>query len=85
MTQEEANYCQEWLKNYQEGSPFKTTAMVAMMGEIFVNTQEEKNDWKERMLKAGLPEGAISMPDDWDSLSEDEKEKRLNGAISILK
>ena len=85
MTQEEANYCQEWLKNYQEGSPFKTTAMVAMMGEIFGDTKEQKNDWKERMLKAGLPEGAISMPDDWDSLSEDEKEKRLNGAISILK
>ena len=25
----------------------------------------------------------VSFPDDWDSLSEDEKEKRLNKAIEI--
>jgi hypothetical protein len=37
------------------------------------------------MLKAGLDGSGLIMPKDWDSLSEDEKEARLNGAISQLK
>ena len=40
---------------------------------------KEKNDWKERMIKAGIPQ--IQMPEDWASLSEQEKEKRLNKII----
>lgn len=85
LTDEEAEACQKWLKDYTpNSSPLKSIAMVAMMGDFFGHTTEEKNDWKERMLKAGLPEGAITMPEDWDTLSEDEKQKRLDGAISIL-
>jgi hypothetical protein len=35
------------------------------------------------MIKAGLGEG-IMMPEDWDTLSEDEKEKRLDAVIGHL-
>ena len=63
----------------------KTVATVAMLGDIFGSNQKEKNDWKTRMLKAGLPEGALLMPEDWETLSEDDKEARLNGAIQQLK
>lgn len=62
----------------------KTIGIVAKMGELFTKNKKESNDWKARMLKAGFPEGAISMPEDWPTLSEDEKEKRLNAAINSL-
>ena len=62
----------------------KGLAMVAAMGEIFADTKEEKNNWKKKMLKAGLGEG-MNLPENWDTLTEDEKERRLNGAIDMLK
>ena len=71
-------------KKQRESSMLKTVANIAAMGEIFGNTPKEKNDWKARMLKAGIPEGALHMPEDWDKLSEDEKTKRLDGAIKVL-
>jgi hypothetical protein len=45
--------------------------------------EHEKNESKKRIIKAGLGD-AITFPDDWDSLSEDEKSRRLNGAINCL-
>jgi len=62
----------------------KNIAMVAKMGEIFGTNQKEKNDWKARMLKAGLENKGLIMSEDWNTLSEDEKEKRLNRAIEQL-
>lgn len=62
---------------------FSTVGKIAALGEIFANTPKEKNDWKARMLKAGLP--GLSIPEDWDSLSEEEKEKRLNKVIEFSK
>jgi len=69
--------------SYQEAQEkFGTIAAVAKMGEVLTTTQKEKNDWKKRMLKVGLPQ--LDVPEDWDTLSEDEKEKRLNNVISHL-
>ena len=62
---------------------FKTVAIVASLGSIFGTTKKEANDWKTRMLKAGLI--GISRPDDWEELSEEEKETRLNKVIKSLK
>jgi hypothetical protein len=66
-------------------STLKTVAMTAALGDVFGQTQKEKNDWKARMLKAGLGNSGLDMPEDWDTLTEDEKERRLNGAIAQLK
>lgn len=67
-------------------SQLRSVACVAMMGELLAgDTVKEKNDWKTRMLKTGIPQGALHMPEDWDTLSEDEKERRLNLAIKCLK
>jgi len=60
----------------------KTTAMVASLGAIFGGNQKESNDWKTRMLKAGLP--SLSMPSDWETLSEDEKTIRLDKVIKEM-
>ncbi len=65
--------------------PLRTVGMIAALGDIFSNTKKESNDWKARMLKAGLGNSGLSMPEDWDTLSEEEKEKRLNGAMGVLR
>jgi len=68
----------------QNSSILKTTGMIALLGDVFGNTKKEKNDWKARMMKAGLEGKGLTMPEDWDDLTEDEKEKRLNGAIECI-
>jgi hypothetical protein len=65
-------------------SEFKLIANIARMGEVLTEPQKEKNDWKVRMLKAGLENKGLIMPEDWEILSEAEKEKRLNKAIAEL-
>lgn len=67
------------------GREFKTVAMVASLGDIFGKTKKQSNDWKTRMLKAGLENKGFIMPDDWDELSEDEKTKRLDKVIKHLR
>lgn len=62
----------------------KRISMVASLGNIFGKTQKESNDWKTRMLKAGLETKGLIMPEDWDDLDEDEKQRRLDGVIEIL-
>ena len=66
-------------------SEFKTIGTIASLGEVFAKTKKEKNDWKLRMIKAGLGNRGLEMPEDWDKLSEKEKEKRLNAIIGHLK
>lgn len=62
---------------------FKMTGMVASLGDLFGQTTKEKNDWKSRMLKTGLP--GLDIPEDWSNLDEKEKENRLNKIIEITK
>jgi len=65
-------------------SQFQSTAMVASLGDVFGKTKKEKNEWKIRMIKAGLGQG-FQLPDDWDNLSEDEKGRRLDKIIKYMK
>jgi hypothetical protein len=57
---------------------------IAKMGELLTNNQKEANDWKTRMLKAGLENKGLIMPENWNELSENEKENRLNKVINEL-
>ena len=66
-------------------SQFNTIGMIAKMGDVLGKNKKEKNDWKTRMLKAGLENKGLIMPEDWDTLGENEKEKRLNNVIETLK
>ena len=63
----------------------KTVGIAAAFGEILCQTQEEKNEWKLRMLKAGLENRGLTFPDDFGNLPEDEKTRRLDSAISALR
>lgn len=66
---------------HEVDSMMKTVAFTAKLGEMLCQDKKEKNDWKARMLKAGLP--GLELPEDWESLSEDEKEARLNKIIGF--
>lgn len=55
----------------------KSVSMVCAFGQIMGGTQKEKNAWDKRMLGT-LP--GSNFPDDWDSLPEAEKTRRLKGA-----
>ena len=77
-------------KSQSETDPLRLGAMVASLGEVLCKDQKETNAWKKRMLSASSPkdptgEPALSFPDDWDSLPEDEKERRLNKAIETAR
>lgn len=63
---------------------FGTIATITMLGDVFGNDQKQKNDWKTRMLKAGLEHKGSIMPDDWNELNENEKENRLNKVIEAM-
>ena len=62
----------------------KSVAMVASLGDIFASNTKDKNAWKKRMLKAGLENKGLDMPEGFNELPEDEQEKRLNGAIAQI-
>ena len=64
---------------------FGNIAMIAKLGEIFHEGDKKGiNDWKARMLKAGLEPLGLMMPDDWGGLDEEVKEERLNALIGEL-
>ena len=67
----------------QVNKEFKTIGMIAQLGDVFGKTQKERIDWKKRMLKAGLPE--LDIPEDWETLSDKEKEARLDKVIELMK
>jgi len=68
------------LKEIEE--KFGAISSIAKLGNIMADTKEEKNKWKKRMLKAGIPE--LDFPKDWDTLDENEKEKRLDSIIKQM-
>jgi len=85
MTADQKKMAHEFLKkDHTDWTLFKSTAMVAQLGEVFGQTEKEKNDWKERMIKAGLGNKGLEMPDDWNTLTEAEKKKRLDKVIEFM-
>jgi len=73
------------LRDYKESSGFGTLAGIMALGNILCKDEKESNDWKLRMMQAGTPQGALIMPEDWDQLPEEEKARRLNGCIEVMK
>jgi len=65
-------------------SQFKMVAGIAKLGDVFGKDQKEKNDWKARMIKAGLGNKGLEMPENWDKLDEETKEARLNSVIALM-
>lgn len=86
LTPDERKLAVEYIKNYSEQTPaiFKSIKIITAIGEVLGKDQKERNDFMARIMKAGLEKRGLIMPDNWDTLSENEKERRLNGATSCL-
>ena len=73
-----------------ESDPLRLGAMVASLGDVLSKTKKESNAWKKRMLSASSPKdptGAplLDFPEDFDTLPEAEKERRLNKVIETAR
>jgi len=85
LSDEEKEICNEFAKgDHTDWSAFKMVGMIAKMGDVLCTDQEEKNDWKARMVRAGMENKGLVMPDDWNELNEDEKERRLDLVVNTL-
>lgn len=85
LSDKEKELCKEWAEgDHTDWSNFKMVSQIAKLGEVFCDNQKDKNNWKERMLRAGFEKKGLDIPDDWDKLSENEKEKRLNNVIECM-
>ena len=71
-----------FIEHYKEPNAFAAVGMVAAFGAIFGKDEKEANDWKKRMI-ATVP--GISMPEDFDSLPEAERARRLDAVIEVMK
>lgn len=68
-----------------KASLLRSVAMVAAIGKLLQPDDiKAQNDWDVRMMKAGLGEGMI-LPYNWNEIPEEEKRKRLDGALNVLK
>jgi hypothetical protein len=89
LSDEQRAVFKDYIKNYGDEDSkamMRSIGTVAMMGELMAgDSKKSKNDWKARMIKAGLGNKGLDMPEDWDRLSEDEKERRLNNVIGELR
>ena len=85
LSEKDKKLCKDYIENYKENdNTMSMTMRIASLGNLFCETKKEKNNWKKRMLKAGLENSGLSFPDDWDELSEDEKENRLNKTMRVM-
>lgn len=85
LSEEDKKLCEKFIEGDQtDWSGFNAVRGVAMLGDMMCDNQKDKNDWKTRMLKAGLENKGLIMPDDWDKLDENVKEKRLNMIIKMI-
>jgi len=82
---QEQELCHEYINgDHTDWSQIKAVSSLARMGDLLCETKKEKNDWKARMIKAGFEGKGLIMPSDWDTLSEDVKEKRLDLVINSM-
>jgi len=67
------------MKKKKNNDMLKTTSMVSMMFGLLATDKDKELDQKKRFFEiAGL-----TFPEDWDSLSNEEKEKRIKGVEQL--
>ena len=86
LSESDKKKCIKEIKKPRKTESFKALKGVLAIGNLLNidESKENQNKFKVRMIKAQFENCGIDFPDDWDTLSEDEKEKRLAGIESIL-
>lgn len=78
LTDTEKKEAMQYVETYKEdGGMLRMCSMVAAMGEVM--QPDNSSAWKKRFLSM-CP--GIEFPADFDQLSEEEKQRRLDGAIN---
>lgn|SRR3972149_5649744 len=89
LTDSRKRTLKRYIKNYDrvhdDLAGLRSISAGMALGDIFSTDKKGANDWKTRMLKAGLEHKGLIMPDDWDTLDEATKEVRLNGVIHAIR
>ena len=65
-------------------SMFNSIKAVCAVGGLVCKDEKSKNDWTKRMIEAGLSNKGLSFPEDWNTLDEAEKSRRLEGALNTI-
>jgi len=80
----EEKQAKEYIKSLKspENEQFKSVSMVCAMGKLFCKKDKDKNSWDKKMLSTIH---GINFPEDFDSLPESEKRKRLDKALECIK
>lgn len=58
-------------------------AAILLLAELMGSNTKEQNDLKAVGIKAAT-NGAVELPEDWESLHEEEKKSRLDKTYDIL-
>lgn len=74
----------EAIKQLNNRDDNKALNLALAFGNIIADNDNDRNEWRVRMLKAQFGDG-LSLPDDWDELDEATKTKRLNKIEQLLK
>lgn len=83
LNKNDKDMCRIFLeKDNTDWTGMNTTLQIAKLGDIFGTNDKEKNDWKLRMLKAGIQ--GLDVPDDWNELDENTKSERIGKVISFM-
>jgi hypothetical protein len=69
-------------KSIEKDDPFRRIRALSAIADLLCEDKAQRNRCKTLAIES-LP--GIEMPSDWNSLSEEEKERRLNGALEELK
>ena len=85
LLEDEKKQVQEVAKNGSEAPDpvFNALKMFSALADLAEKDPKKRNESKARMLKAATG-GAIDIPVNWSELPEEEKTRRLKGAIDTL-
>ena len=64
-----------------EEKRFAPLKMICTMRDLLCESNKDKADWKKRMMKT-IP--GVDFPDDFDSLPDEEKNRRMDAALKTL-
>jgi hypothetical protein len=84
LTDQEKEKAKNYIKNYKEQNSFGALSAIMATANILTSDEKEKNEFKLRMLKAQFGDN-LSLPDNWEQLSENEKTTRLENIEKVLK
>lgn len=85
LTPKEKQFCKNWIRGDRtDWSDFNMVSNVAKLGDVLMTNKKDKNKFKTNILKAGLGNKGLDIPEGFANLPEATKEARLNKVLDVL-